>query len=148
MIDYIQVQEDASSSPMPQPTNNPNAKPAPTTVASTTSVSATPTPVVCDKLMKYDDNTEIISNRYVIMLKKDTSPTDMNGLITQLRNFMNPGSHNSIQVKELRPAERLKMITVETNQAGLEWVRNIVSQNMVTHIAIYVFFPRYAKMNM
>ena len=128
MIDYIQVQEDASSSPMPQPTNNPNAKPAPTTVASTTSVSPTPTSVVCDKLMKYDDNTEIISNRYVIMLKKDTSPTDMNGLITQLRNFMNPGSHNSIQVKELRPAERLKMITVETSQAGLEWVRNIMSK--------------------
>ena len=101
------------------------ANPAPTSAAAvaSTSVYATPTPVVCDKLVKYDDNTGIIPDRYILMLKSHTSQTDMNNLITQLMNFMNSGSHSSIQVKKVNPAEEMNMITVEMNQAGLEWVR-------------------------
>ena len=91
-------------------------------MVTSTSLSATPTPVECDKLVKYDDNTGIVPNRYVLILKKYTSQTDMNGLITQLKNFMNSEAHNSIEVKKVTPAKNMKMITVEINQAGLEWV--------------------------
>ena len=119
------MQEDANSTPTPQPTTNPNANVAPTTAAvASTSMSVTPTPVVCDKLVKYDDKTGIVPNRYVLMLKKYTSQTDMNDLITQLKNFMNLGTHNSIEVTEVIPFENMKMITVEINHAGLEWVSN------------------------
>ena len=125
------------------------ANPAPTTVAvASTSVSATPTPVVCDKLVKYNDNTGIIPNRYILMLKKYTSQTDMNNLITQLKNLMNSGSHSSIQVKKVHLAKEAKMITVEINQAGLEWVRyNRISakHNMIMHV---YFYPRYARILM
>ena len=99
------------------------ANPTPTTVAST-SLSATPTPVVCDKLVKYDDKTGIIPNRYVLILQNYISQTDMNELITQLKNFINPETHNSIEVKEVIPAENMNMITVEINHAGLQWVSN------------------------
>ena len=98
------------------------ANPAPTSVVST-SMSVTPTPVVCDKLVKYDDKTGIIPNRYVLMLKKYTSQTDINNLIAQLKNFMNPGTHNSIEVTEVIHVNN-KFIMVEINQAGLEWVSN------------------------
>lgn len=119
------MQEDASSTPTPQPTANPNANLAPTTtVVAYTSISVTPTPVVCDKLVKYADNTGIVPNRYVLMLKKYTSQTDMNDLIAQLKNFMNPETYNSIEVKEVIPIENMKMVTVEINLAGLEWVSN------------------------
>ena len=121
LVDYIQVQEDASSTPTPQATTTPNANLAPTTVVASTSMSATPTPVVCDKLVKYADKTGIVPNRYVLILKKQT---DMNNLITQLKNFMTPGAHSSIEVKEVIPMGNIKMITVETNHAGLEWVSN------------------------
>ena len=105
------------------------ANPAPTTVAvASTSVSITPSPAVCNKLVKYDDNTGIISDRYILMLKKDTSPADMKNLILKLTSFMNFGSHNLIQVKKVIPIANMKMITVETNQAGLEWVRNTLLQ--------------------
>ena len=110
------------------------ANPTTTTVVST-SISATPTPVVCDKLVKYDDKTGIVPNRYVLMLKKYTSQTDMNDLITQLKNHINPEGQNSIKVTEVTPAENMKMITVEMNQAGLQWVsytcnRTSVQQNV------------------
>ena len=85
------MQEDANSTPTPQPTANPNANLASTTVVASTLLSVTPTPVVCDKLVKYDDKTGIIPNRYVLILKKYTSQTNMNELITKLKNFMNPG---------------------------------------------------------
>ena len=120
------------------------ANPAPTTVASTSIVYATPTPVVCDKLVKYDDKTGIIPNRYVLILKKYTSQTDINGLVTQIKNLE---GQSSIKVKEVIPAENMKMITVETNQAGLEWVsynRTSVQQNVTPTL----FNHRCVKMNM
>lgn len=107
------------------------ANPAPTTVVST-SISATPTPVVCDKLVKYDDKTGIIPNRYVLMLKKYTSQTDMNDLIAQLKNLINPEGQNSIKVQEVIPAENMKLITVEMNQAGLQWVSYICNRTCST----------------
>ena len=88
-----------------------------------TSLSVTPTPVVCDKLVKYDDNTGIIPDRYILMLRNNISQTDMDNLITLLKSYMNCGSHNCIRVKEVVPLENMKLIIVDINQKGLNWVR-------------------------
>ena len=94
--------------------------PAPTPLVVTCD---TPTPVGCDKLVKYDDNTGIIPDRYILMLKEHTSQADRDNLITLLKSLMNCGSHNCIQVKKVVPNECMKLITVEINQIGLKWVR-------------------------
>ena len=83
----------------------------------------TPTPVVCDKLVKYDDNTGIIPDRYILMLRNNISQTDMDNLTTLLKSYMNCGSHNCIRVKEVVPLENMKLIIVDINQKGLNWVR-------------------------
>lgn len=98
---------------MPQPTTTkPTANPTPIT-----------SPVACSKMVKYDDETSIIPDRYILILKKDTSQADILELMKQLENLMTNEAHSSIKVKEVILAENLKMITVKTNQAGLEWVR-------------------------
>lgn len=98
---------DASSTVVPQPTT----KPTPTS-----------TPVACNKMVKYDDKTGIIPNRYVLMLKKYTSESDITELIKQLKDMMTTEEDSSIKVKEIILAKNMKMVTVELNQAGLELV--------------------------
>lgn len=56
------------------------------------------------------------------MLYKSTTQAEMNNLIKLLKSLIIPGVHKSIEVKSVIPAENMKMITVEINQAGLEWV--------------------------
>ena len=99
----------ASSTSTPQPTTKPIA-------------SATPTPAACNKMVKYDDKTGIVPNRYVLMLKKHTAQNDMTYLIKLLKSLVVLEAHNVIEVKKVIPAEGMKMITVEMNQAGLEYV--------------------------
>ena len=98
---------DASSTVTPQPTSMP---------------TPTSTPAACDKMVRYDDKTGIIPNRYVLMLNKHTSQSDIIELVKQLKDLMTTVEENTIKVKEIILAENIKMITVEINQAGLEWV--------------------------
>lgn len=117
MVLYIKVLEDTKT-PEPTTKSTPNPTPA-VTVAS----SATPTPIACDKMVKYDNKTGIIPNRYILMLKKDTTEYEMKELVKQLKSLIIPDTHKSIKVKEvIIPVESMKMIIVEINQAGLQWV--------------------------
>lgn len=114
---------DVSSTATPQPTS----KPIPTS-----------TPVACDKMVEYDDKTGIVPNRYVLMLNKHASQSDILELVKQLKDLMTTKEEDSIKVKEIILAENMKMITVEINQAGLEWVsytQNFSSQNVNTQIS-------------
>lgn len=101
---------DASSTLIPQPTT----KPIPTPITST--------PAACNKMVQYDDKTGIIPDRYVLILKKGTYQSDVIELFNQIKNLMSTEGDDSIKVKEVILVENMKMITVQVNQAGLEWV--------------------------
>lgn len=95
------------------------------TTQSTTELAPTPitsTPAVCDKMVKYEDKAGIVPDRYILMLKKSTSQANLLELFHQLKNLMTSEGHNSIQVKEVILTVDMKMITVEINTAGLEWI--------------------------
>ena len=110
------MQDDSSSTPTLQPTTT-----------STPSVNPTPvtSPVTCNKLVKYEDESAIVPGRYILILKKYTSQNDILELVNQLKNMMTTDTHISIKINEVILAENMKMITVETNKAGLEWVRAV-----------------------
>lgn len=111
-----------SSNISTMPTTQPTTMPAPTPITST--------PVACDKMVKYEDEAGIVPNRYILMLKKSTSQANLLELFHQLKNLMTSEGHNSIKVKEVILTVDMKMITVEINKAGLEWVslQNSISQ--------------------
>lgn len=113
MVDYIQVQVDSSGTPtLPQVTNTiPTTNPTPIT-----------SPVACNKMVKYDDDTGIVKDRYVLILKRYTSHTKIIELFNQLKYLMVTGTYHSVKVKEVILIENMKMITVEMNEAGLKWV--------------------------
>ena len=108
------MQEDSSSTPTPQPTatSTPGVNPTPVT-----------SPVTCNKLVEYEDESAIVPDRYIVILKKYTSQNDIVKLVTQLKEMMTTDTHISITINEVILAENMKMITVETNKAGLAWVR-------------------------
>lgn len=118
------MSEDGISTTTPQPTTTTTTTTAVNPIPTTTlAMSVTPTPAACNKMVKYEDKTGIIPNRYILMLKNDTSQEDMKELIKQLKSLIIPEAHNSIEVKNvIIPVDYMKMIIVEINQAGLEWV--------------------------
>lgn len=82
-------------------------------------------PVTCNKLVPYEDERAIVPNRYIVILKKQTSQSNIIELVTQLKKMMTADSHVSIKINEVILAENMKMITIEMNKAGLAWVRTI-----------------------
>jgi len=88
----------------------------------TSQPTATTTSAGCNKMVKYDDKTGIVPNRYVLMLYKNTAQNYMMSLIKLLKRLMVSATHSDIEVKEVTPTEHMKMVTIEINKAGLEWV--------------------------
>ena len=81
----------------------------------------TPPSTKCKKIKEYKDDREMINNRFIVTMYRDTSVSFIQSFVEDLKVQSNrPGS--TMSIKSIQPLSFVKMIIAEMNMKAMEHV--------------------------